>query len=199
MSKIDYIINERAHIPIRNRVALILTDEMMNQSAMTYDTDFELPFYIQRYKPVTPDECPIGVVSLGSGKYDNRTVEKADGTVDVLIDIYTKGFSTSEHSGDVISSFQGHKIASIVMGVLENPIYKRLDFAPPFIQSCHIDGFESGDVERNDAVSMYVVRVTLNVKYTQAEQLIDPIPIGGNDTQVKLGETDKGFLYIFNS
>jgi len=203
MPKINYILADRAHLKVRDQVAFVLTDEMANQAAMSYDDDLLLPFYIHRSKPVTPDECPVGVVSLNSGKFDNQTLEKSDGTFDVLIDIYQNAFSNDETSADILSSLGVHKIAGVAMGILESPIYKTLGFAPPFIQRSRVSGFESGEVDginkRNEAVPMSVVRITLNVKATQAEQLLDAIQIGGNDTTVKLNQTDKGFVYIFNA
>lgn len=198
MPKITTAIAPRVHEIIRDRVAYIIADEYGYQTNITYDLP-QMPVYTHRYKPVMPDELPIAVVTNSTGNFDNQTVIKSDGTFTISIDVYQNGVSSDDQGGDEVASIAAHRIAGVVMGILEDPIYKILDFDPGFIMSSHVTSFESGEIDRQDSTSINAVRITLTVKAVQSEKTQNAIPIAGNDTTVMMGESEKGYFYQFNS
>lgn len=195
MAQINYVIPPRCHEIIRDRVGLIVADELAMQAAITYEDLFLAKVYVQRSKPFEPDECPVINVHINSGTLDNHTIIDSDSETQFFIDVFTTGASNDTEKGDTVSSFDGQQLAGVIQAILLNPIYKTLGFAPPFIMRSKVTNFEPMTVERNDSTNMSVVRITLVVKAGQTEPGVDAITTFIAQTQVMLHETDLGYLW----
>lgn len=198
MALINFPIGPRSHELIRNQVGAILADEMLNQYAITYDDLFDVAVYVQRTKPIMPDELTVINVSLDGGSFDNQTAEKSDGSFEVYIDVYCSGSDDDSNPGDVNSAFNAHRIAGVCMGILESPIYMTLGFEAPFIMYSEVTGFAEAEPDRSDSTNMTRVRVTLSVHASQNEQLSPANQIQGNTTTVTLSNGPNGFVYVLN-
>lgn len=198
-AKITTIIPPRSYELIRDRVGLILATEIAEQLYLTADDFFALDVYIQRSKPIQPSETSLIIVSVGSGAYNNQTVEKADGEFPIFIDCFCTSAGTDDDRGDVLSAYKVQRLAGVVMAILEYPEYKTLDFAPPFIMGSHIGSFETGNLNREDSTNTSIVRITLNVRASQNEPAIIPNLIQSAGTQVTLDLTPYGYAWTFNN
>lgn len=198
MANINYEISPRSFELIRDRVGLILADELQVQAAITYEDLFLAPVYVQRSKAVDVSECPMINVSVDSNKYDNHTIVDSDVEVQIFIDIFgTSSYAGQSESerGDTLASFEAQRLAGVVESILMNPIYDTLGFAPQFIMRSIVQGSEPGTIERGDATNLAVTRITLLVKAGQTEPASDPISDYTLQTQVLISNTARGYLY----
>lgn len=195
MALINEILEPRAYEPIRERIGAILTLELTNQAAITYDDDLLVNVYNERSKPVQPNECPVVNVSLAKSDYDNQTVIKSDGTYQFLIDCYCTSATTDDERGDSLASFKSQRLAGVCMAILEHPVYLTLGFTPPFIIRSQVTGFEVGEPDRSESTNMTLTRITLSVKSSQNEPTETGVELALSLTQVKLGLTEKGYLF----
>lgn len=195
MAKINYILDERSYIVIRDRIATILIDELRNQFAMTYDETLDAQIYVDRSRAVNPQETPLVNITLPEGSYDNQTVIKSDGTFTYEIDCYySQGYSDG-NGGDVASRFNATKLMSACQAILENPIYIKLDFDGPFIMSSHVTNFQVGTIDREDATSIAVATFNLVVKATQSEPVGVGVLIAGSNTIANIEGGPQRLIY----
>jgi hypothetical protein len=195
MAEINIPIAPRSHELIRNRVAEILASELFNQAAITYDDLFLAKVFVQRSKPVDVDECPVINVSLSTAVIDNHTAIDSDVEFPVFIDVFATADYTDGLRGDTLASFEAQRLAGVIQGILLNPVFCRLGFAPPFIMRSKVTAFETGLIDRNENTNLAYVRTTLTVRASQVETGQDPITNYDLSTQVFLGETEQGYLY----
>jgi len=197
MALIDFVIPDRDFEVIRDRVGLILAAELLNQAAITYNDLFLAPVYVQRSKPVMPDECPLINVSIDTGSYSNNTVIDSSGQYQIYIDVFTIGSSDEASRGDTVASFDCQKLAGKAMGVISNPVYTTLNFPRPFIENSEITGFENGTIERGESTNLSMVRITLSVKSGQAEIGQQGVVLADAITTVKISLTANGYKYEY--
>jgi hypothetical protein len=192
---IDYEIEERSFEKIRDRVGLILAAELANQYNLTYDELFDCAVYVQRTRPVQPEECPMINVSVDSGTYDNQTAIDSDGTFRVLIHVFTRAESTGAVQGDVLASKEAQRLAGVCQAILSNPRYVTLLFNRPFIMRSKIDSFGAGVIDKGEATNLAVVETVLTVKAAENERGSDATALEEISTMVQLYNSDNGYLY----
>jgi TATA-box binding protein (TBP) (component of TFIID and TFIIIB) len=195
MAQINYELQPRSYEIIRDRLGLIIADELLMQAAVSYEDLFLAPVYVQRSKPVQIEETPVVCVSVDKGAYDNHTVIDSDGEFTFFIDCYTTGSYSGLERGDISASKDAQRLAGVVEAIVANPIYKTLGFAPPFIMRSKVMGFEPAIIQRGEEANLSVVRLTVVVKAGQAELGSEPISTFTTQTQVLIYNTAEGYLY----
>jgi len=195
MALINSEITPRSYEIIRDQLAAIVTSELVQQAAITYDDLFLAPVYLQRAKNISVEECPLINIAVDSGKYDNQTVIDSDGEFTFFIDVFTTSTYTTTKRGDELSSKEAQRLAGVIQGILSNPQYVTLGFARPFIMRSKVVGFEPGTITKDESTNLAVVRITLSVKAIQIELVQQPISEFEISTQVFLYETEQGYLY----
>jgi len=199
MPKINRIIGQRDYELIRNRIGEILTVELANQEAITYDELFDVPVFVQRSKPVNQDESKLINVSFNEGRYSGQTVISSNGEHTFFIDVVVTGKSTPDGRGDVLTAFNCQRLAGVVVGILEDPQYVTLGFERPFIGRFHVTEVTPGNIERGEATELTVTRITVNVQCLQKEPGINGVPFHSNFTNVNLALTEFGFQFVFTN
>ena len=190
------IISTRAYELVRNRIAQILATELPNQAVLHSDAGLNADVFIDRIVPLHDEEMPLINIVMGSGNWDNFTRFKQDGTYTYNVDIYTKSAGTSTEMGDVLSMNKLQKLAGVVQGILMHPQYITLSFAAPFIEHTEVNSITMGIPNNTlDASNVTQARLTFVVRVPETETANTPLDIAGWSTQVKLGLTDKGYLY----
>lgn len=195
MAQIKKIIPPQYFEVIRNRIAEILADELDNQFLLTYDTDFEVDVYIERFVPFDHTDTPAVNVSFSGGSYDNQTAIDVDGSYSYFIDVFTKADTTNDDRGDKLAMFKLHKLLGVCRAIIQNPIYKTLGFEPPFLMSRQISNISIAQPKDSEALSVVMGRLILSIVAPEDTQLLTAKLIKGFDTQVKLSLTDKGYIY----
>jgi len=194
MAKINNIIPVSNYELIRDRIALILGIELANQFVLNGE-DFAPDVYLERTNPFDKTELPAVNVSLASGNYDNKNQGDSRNTVQFHIDVYTSSPSTNSIKGDKQSMFNCQRLIGICRAILENPVYKTLDFEPPSISRSSCDSFGFGKPAENDAQNITQGRIIFSVVCHETTELKTAVQIGSWYTQVKLSDTDKGYMY----
>jgi hypothetical protein len=182
---------------IRDRIALILAEEIDNQAVLTYDADLEaVEVFLERTKAFDKTEVPCINVSLATGNFSNKHQGYQDGVYTFNIDIYTNAQSTDAEDGDVLSTLSNHKLLRICRYILEDPQYKTLDFAPGFIGNTMCTEINIANAERMDEFNHIMSRISFSVKSFENNALKIANAIDGYKTTLKIIESNSGYLYV---
>lgn len=202
MPIINEIIAPRSWIQVRDRIGLIIADELFNQSAMTYEDWINADVYVERWRPITHEEClikPLVTVGIESITPNSETWIDSRQNIQFSIMVHAAMKSTQNESNDVLSMFRNQDLTSMIHAILSHPQYVRLGFDLPFIERRRVGDIKFGQSNRQESLGLTVSIITLEVQVSQCEPMMTGIPIGGASTMFKLNETDKGFLYEYNS
>jgi hypothetical protein len=199
MAQITETLTPRKFEIIRDRVAEILADELLNQSILNTDPNLAATVYLERLVPFSQDELPVVNVFVADGKFDRFTVDSQTGEHIIAIDIFDKGItegSTKEQRGDLISTRKMTRIVGVVQAIFSHWKYLKLGFAENFIDRVEIQSYKLMEpISAADGSNVAKGRVLLYVK--SEECLASPIPvlIDGYDTSVLLHETQYGYAF----
>ena len=167
MALINQIIGPQSYEIARDRIAIILKSEIVNQVALTGDYDIDASVWLERTVKVNTSELdagPLIVVSLATGDYSNQDVMQTTGTYVYLIDIYTKAKTTSTAQGDTRSRLLCQRMMGKCRGILEATQYLTLGFTPGFVMGRKINSIQIAEPEDTGADSMTRARLILEVK-----------------------------------
>lgn len=200
MSVITEILTEREFELIRDRIAMILADELPNQAILNGDPNMNpKEVWLERLVPLSQQELPAVNVFTAEGKFERFSRESQTGEYIFAIDVFTRGAtegSTPEQRGDLISTKKMMRLVGVIQAILSHWKYETLMFTSKFIDRVEIQSFKLMEpVKARDNSNVSKGRILLMVR---AEETIAPAtgsPIGDYTTQVKLHETDFGFKY----
>lgn len=196
MSQIIDPISSQAFELVRNRIGEILADELAKQTRITYKPELDATVYIEKFIPFDKIQLPAVNVTLARGEYDNQTAIDSDGTYRYNIDCYHKAPTTSTDAGDSLAMFKLQTLIGVCRAILESSKYKTLGFAAPFIMNRHVENIQiATPAEKKDTTSVVMGRLSFVVRVPEDVDTITPELIAGYDTQVKLGLTDKGYIF----
>jgi len=200
MPLIDGIIGNQNYELIRNRIGEILYTNIRNQEILT-NTSIINAVDLERFVTYDETDMPVINVVLSSGTYDNKQQQQVDGEYKFFIAAYASEKTLGADRGDKRAAFKLHKILGLCRAILENPIYKRLDFPTPTsttgnIKSTRVGGIYIPKVEDiDDAKNAVMGYLEFYVKVPEGVILLEPIPIALSTTEVKLYLTDKGYRW----
>lgn len=194
MSKLGIIQSSGFEI-IRDRVGFILADEFNGQYLKTYDNDFNIKVWVERFIAFDKTELPTVNVSLASGQFSSKDVRGKDGTYTYNIDCFQFSKTDSVNDGDKKAMLRLQKLIRVCHYVLDNPVYKTLSFVPGFIGHTVVSDFNIADPNKEDSLSVVMARLTFQVRARETGELLEAFEIDGSDTQVKLHETDNGYFW----
>lgn len=195
-SIINTIIQKRAFELIRDRIGLILAEELVSQASLNSDSNLAAKVYVERFIPFTKPDLPALNVSLATGDYDNMTSIKSDGTYQFYVDIYTNSTAKGTNSGDAAASIKLQRLAGVCHAILSDSAYMTLAFAPPFIEHTEVKSINIGTPQSvNEATNIVMARLTFIVRVPEKTRSIIPSDIAGYTTKMVLGLTDKGYLF----
>jgi hypothetical protein len=197
---------------IRDRIGLIIYQEIENQWSEFNDEDLQAPLpnadisttptslqvYIDRVIPIGSEECPVVNVSFSGAPYENNNPLRSEGVNTFFIDVYAKSKSDDDDDADRLANIKLQKIIGKIAFILRHSYYKTLGFTPGFIGGTKVASIQIAD-PRNDALNLngcVMGRVVFEVRATEDVIPIEPRDLQGFYTTVKLFETDKGFVYI---
>jgi hypothetical protein len=198
MALINEIISPRSWVLVRDQIALIITTELANQAAITYEDYLDCDVYVERHAPITTEELvntSVVNVSIESVAPSNQTIIDSDVTIQFNIAITTSVPSNDTTGGDVNSAIRNQHTASVIHGILSHPLYIRLGFAPPFIMRRTVSEIKFGTPSRQDSINTTMALISLEVVCSQNEPESTGIDIGSAGTTFKLQETEKGYKY----
>ena len=198
MSNITKPIVQREWELIRDRIGLILAQELATQAQLDYnDVLFELPdVYIERFVPVSHEEMPAVNVMVAQGEYNQETQQTQDGTWTFYIDGYCTAKDEDGQRGDQYASMRLHRLMGICQAIIMDSRFKTLLFEPGAISNRTVKGIMMADpTKAMEATNAVMARMTVEVRVSDDVELIDSIPLAEYATIAKMSDTDLGYLW----
>lgn len=194
---------------IRDRVGAILKEEIDNQ-ALLYGTgtspdiipDPELTcnFGIERTGAVNRDELIEVVIGIQRMGFDNQNAISQRNSITFFVDVYTNAIDKENAPGDYTSAKKLHKLVGIVRAILQSPAYIKLGFANGVIERTTVyDAIFPTKDDDHDSANSRMARVYFKVDAHEEVKTMAPIAAGSYETTVKLGLTEKGYMFIYSN
>lgn len=197
MSKIINKIEPRAFEIIRDVVASIVNDEVSSQFALGVTELAGVGVFLERKTPMQSAEMAmINVTMASTDPFSNYYPVSKDGNYNYHIDVYSRAKTTSEDSGYSLSAFKCHRILGVLDAVFSDDKYATLGLQKPSISRVQVSEILIHDASRDhDAESITMGRLILTVTAQELTEKVLRNIIEGADTQVKLGNTERGYIY----
>lgn len=196
MTKINQIIGPRWFEVIRDRIALIIKDELLNQFNLSGNPIVNATVFSERTIPVNKSELPLVNVMLAAGDFDNYKQLEKDGLYSFNIDVFHFAEGTNVERGDQLSINNLHRLLGVIDYILSDPQYSFLGFSVPSISRVQVEDFKISDPtegQRSENVSMG--RLVLTVRVNESNEPVEPSVLGDFITEVKIFNTEKGYLF----
>lgn len=205
--KLNYIIGSSNFELVRDKIALILKEELDNQALLRGsgnpvipNSDYTADVYIERFVPVDKSEPNVIIVSLNNSNLDNRTPISQSNECSFSIDVFTTAQQTSSNFGYYNSAVKLHRLIGLIRHILMSPYYDRLSFSNGIVESRAITQFQFSEVrDEQDAIFSRMARATFNVRMIETSNQITPVTAEGYDSIIKIEETENGFLLTYNN
>ncbi len=165
---------------IRGQIGAILSVELANQYALAQEEndpaarDYNIGVYIENDAPLQyvdagKNPFPLVNVTLASTQKDSgsSSINKHCMSATFLVDVYAAGNTDSGEDAGMKASLKAWKSARIVRNILcaENYAYFKMR---GIVAGRDIVKFEAGNpANGNSAINVKIVRITLNVDYTE--------------------------------
>jgi hypothetical protein len=195
MAKINEAIQTQNFELIRDRIAQILTVELANQATLTGNALFNAKVWLERFIAFDKTELPAINVYLNNTSYDNQTAITSKGSNTYYIDVHVSAKHSTTNDGDKTASINLQKLLGVVRYILEHSVYLTLDFSRGFIYHTAVSEIKVGQPNDKDGYNTVTGRITFDVNCEEKTKPSDPIEAFGYYTDVRIGETDKGFFY----
>lgn len=196
MSKITEEIPAEAFEVVRDRLVQILRDEIAEQAVISGDQNADAKVFKERVVPVGYEHTPAVNVMLEKVDYSGQTQLHTVSECLFIIDVYTSGKNGPNNTGDEQTSERGQKIARLIRGILEAPVYKKLDFETNFIQQSKVDTIKVSEPrDFKDSKHMMLVRVNYSCKASNSNVLQAAQELNLSETTVKIDDTELGHTY----
>lgn len=184
---------------VLNKIGVILFEELANQKAIQpIDGDFDV--FLERQENYNISEDVVINVSLNNDNFTGKTQKDSQGLTGFFIDIYSKG--TMAYSLNASSNFRDKRMvySGLIRYILSSTRYNKLGFEPGFIGGAYVDSinYESTPAGEDGAYVKFA-RINYSVRIQENQQNWLGVPLLGNDSTVKLAETDKGYKFEFNN
>lgn len=189
-------ISERNFELIRDRIGIILTEEL---AAQNFTSDLGLEVWSERQIAFNQSELPAVNISYDNSGYNSKNVSFKSGENRFFIDVFASDPSNDTEKGDVLAAKKVQRIAGIIDYILESPYYKTLGFDPGLISTSLVENLDMGGMREDDTEHNLACRITFKVVAKETTAQIQPSPAEGYDTQVKLSLTDFGHKYTLDN
>jgi hypothetical protein len=198
MSLIAEIIPAQGFEIVRDAIGVILTTELTRQKQLQGFTE-DINVFSERITPMDDAEELYINVLLDGATYGSFTEKDTQGRTTYFIDVHTTGKAIRAKAGTSTSVARLHKFVGMCRYILSHTAYKTLNLPLGLIGGTYIESFGVSDPSRKDD-SQYsrFARLAFAVRIQENQALWQGINIVGNDAQVKLDLTDKGFQYILD-
>ena len=195
---------------IRDRLGLIIYQELENQWTQFGDEDLEAPLpnpqisttpeslkvYIDRIVPIDESECPVVNISYNGATYEKNPL-RAEGSNTFFIDVYTKASGDEGSDADTVAAVKLQKILGKIAFILRHSYYKTLGFAPGFIGGLKISSIQIGSAkDLNDLNGCIMGRITFDVIASENVTPVATSDLQGFYTTAKMYLSNRGFVYI---
>ena len=205
-SKINAIIPKQNAELVRDRLRLIITEELANQKLLLEADDEDVTFIaktvnIDRYTRFDQTELPAINISYANTDFDLQDLTFTRGATSFFIDFYIHEDETEETEADRLSNAQLLRLMGMVKFILTSGDYPTLDFndVPTFIGNRTVKSmgiFNKADVP--DALTTTIGRLVYEVTISDdCEATTQGVPLEINNTSALFINNDKGYFYQY--
>lgn len=196
MAKIQWPIPISKSERVRDRIALILADELEYQASCYYVPEAESTVFIERSMPMDKIEMPAVNVCCVKGSFDNKNQGSVDGMWEYAIFGQYSSPSTDDDHGDKLAMIKLQRLMGAIKYILEDPIYKTLGFTAPFLSTSIVGEIIYSGAEKKDGLSTVFARLTYQVKLPESNKLLQGTVSNEYVTTATIGTTGEGYLYV---
>lgn len=198
-SIIENIIPRQGFEIVLEKIAVILFEELTRQKSLqTLGDDFGV--YIERQTAYDKSEGIVISVGMDGADYVGKNQFDVQGNTTYFIDLYTTGDETLVTTGDDNSRFLTLKWLGMMRSILSSTKYKTLGFQPGLIGGTMVEKIQNQlSYGNGDANFIKFARITFSVRIQENQEMWTSIELQGNDTTIKINETEKGFKLTFNN
>jgi len=177
----------------------ILLEEITNQVTLQ-SLDEKVEVYVERMTPYDKSEDVLINVQLSNIDLGGQTQSGQQGNCTFLIDVYVRGEETEMSSGSDVSLLKRNKYLGMIRYILASTKYKTLGFSGGAVTSVRVTSIQNEvNAGRMDAAFIKYGQLSVTVLVNEIQAMWEGIPLFGNDTTVKIENTEKGFKLIFNN
>jgi hypothetical protein len=199
LSKITQKIEVQAFELIREKLGVILREEIDAQWMMSYDTDLDEVDVLIESTGLDKVELKGSVVNIvfPTATFGNKNQGSVDGEYKFFIDIYTNSKTTGDQAGSYRSAKKLHKLLGLCRSILEDPVYKKLDFtfSTPFIMRTGVTNIDIRANTEDDAKNSAMGRLTFSVTANEVNKLKIAEYLESYITTALLNETALGYFW----
>ena len=208
MAKIENIIGQSAVEQIRDRIALILGVEFLQQSVLCAAHDPVIPFdlpsiFTERYVSIDQQEGSVIVVRVNDGQYSNKDQKDVTGDYQFFIDCYSYSEQVGVVEAYYLSSVKMERLMMLVRAILQDQSYRTLDFLPPGrggglnVKATNVSMIKVGTrTDMPDSLAETCGRVFFSVEVAESVENKDTVALAGSYNKFYMGVTDKGYQVI---
>lgn len=201
MPLINTILSTQVYEAVLLQIASILKDEVENQNVLSSIAE-NVDFYIERTSPYDNSENVVINVLFESWTMTQGSKTSINIGSNFFIDVYSRGFNSDSVDGDTDSYTKLYRYVGLIQNILSHPVYKTLNFDPKIavIGGTNIESVNTDNSFGNQDLS-YVrfARINFSVRINQFTGHETGKVLQGNDTNIKLEKTLKGYKLIFNN
>ena len=186
---------------VRDRIATILSNECTNQgnilnAAVPNSGNYlkSAVVTVERSNPVDKVDVPTINVSVINDDFSNKHQGRRDGLVGYAIDLYASAKTTTSNKGDKIATLRLQKLLGFCSYVLEDPIYKTLDFAAGLIGRTYCQGFQIRPIGPEDADNQAMARLMFFVLMKEENALLTAPLVTDSKTTMIIENTSQGYF-----
>lgn len=180
---------------IRDRIADILIEEIEHQRTLVSGFG-HVSYFLERTIPISHTEMPAINVALATGSHDGKSAVTSSKIYNYHIDCYYKSAATYENDGDTLSAVNMQRLLGVCRAILENPVYRTLGFANPFIKRVFVSSISIADTNTNDTISVSMGRITFTVELPENMELGTGQVLDQYRTKINIGTSGVGYSYI---
>lgn len=187
---------------IKDRIVLIITNELTNQVALTesstdpekmeyneqlktfWNSKGDLNIFQDRFQSLQPEEYNAIVVNVVQETDNSGSNALTKPESEFAIDFLVRAKSDNDKRGDLKSNEILQRISSSVRMVFLTAIYMRLGFDTKFIQRQNVLSRKFYVPESSDSDHISGVTLTLRVDYDESIIQSVPVILKGNDSKL---------------
>lgn len=194
-AKIDYSIPAQRFELIRNKIALILAEELANQADLQTNDLFDATVFVERLQAFNEAELPCVNVSYSQGDTnDNKALQSATMTHIYSIDAYVNATSTASERADKTANFNVQKLIGVIRAILENAQYRTLELSG-IVENVMVTGITLQEpLNIADAANFVYARLIFAVRCEEVAGGYTPTAGEIFISTIKFNETEEGFI-----
>jgi len=194
MSKIAHVIPRQNFEILGERIAAIIAVEFAEQFNLTQNPLFNAGVWLERFTAFDKTEMPAINVSFRRADNQSQTPEASAYLYGFDISVFIRSKANAAERGDVKTKLNVNKLIGVIRYILANPNYENLGFDNRFIFSKRIADFETIPPNEQEGIFAGFGNVNFEILAEELNGNIEPTPGEMFNTQIKINETDKGFL-----